>query len=162
MNRCSHYTCVRMVYVTCDVTCVCVCVCLRVHINSCQLRVKDLESVWKMTQVEPRIAKFFPLGEKTRLSCKGLAQTVPVNGGVHSSVRVSSCCVATYSWVKKWLQIGGVCNYWTGIWDGGCTVTGAVVQGCASYCVSRAVISPQRLYERVQCCQHSSLYSILV
>lgn len=71
MNRCSHYTCVGMVYVTCDVTCVCVC--LRVHINSCQLRVKDLESVWKMTQVEPRIAKFFPLGEKTRLSCKGLA-----------------------------------------------------------------------------------------
>ena len=87
---------------------------------------------------------------------------MPVNGGVHSSVRVSSCCVATYSWVKKWLQIGGVCNYWTGIWNGGCTVTGAVVQGCASYCVSRAVISPQRLYERVQCCQHSSLYSILI
>ena len=41
-------------------------------------------------------------------------------------------------------------------------VTGAVVQGCAGYYVSTALISPQRLYEQVQCCQHSSLSGIMM
>ena len=31
-----------------------------------------------------------------------------------------------------------------------------------SYYVSKALISPQRLYEQVQCCQHFSLSSIMM
>ena len=47
---------------------------------------------------------------------------------------------------------------WGGKWDGtmgvanSCNCHGAV-QGCASYYVSRALNSLQRLYEQVQCCQ---------
>ena len=53
-------------------------------------------------------------------------------------------------------------------WNSECTqlqlthVTGAVVQGCAGYYVSTALISPRRLYEQVQCCQHSSLSGIMM
>ena len=42
-------------------------------------------------------------------------------------------------------------------WNGECSqlqltrIAGAVLQGWASYCVSRALISLQRLYEKVQC-----------
>ena len=63
----------------------------------------------------------------------------------------------------------GVSNRWTGIWGGAVGrnnwmeqwvklthVTGTVVQGCASYYVSRAYTSLQRPYEEVQCCQLSS------
>ena len=51
---------------------------------------------------------------------------------------------------------------WNGKWNGTCTqlyasVRHVVVQGCASYYVSVALISPQRLYEQVQCCQHSDI-----
>ena len=51
---------------------------------------------------------------------------------------------------------------WNGKWNGTCTqlyasVRHVVVQGCASYYVSVVLISPQRLYEQVQCCQHSDI-----
>ena len=51
-------------------------------------------------------------------------------------------------------------------WNGQCTqlqltcVTGTVVQGCASYYVSRG-LTAEATYEQVQCCQHSS-FSIMM
>ena len=51
---------------------------------------------------------------------------------------------------------------WKMEWNDDCTqlyasVHHAVVQGCASYYVSVALISPQRLYEQLQFCQPSDI-----
>ena len=55
--------------------------------------------------------------------------------------------------------VGYRVKQWGGKWDGMmgvanlCNCHGTVVQGCASYYVSRALTSLQRPYEQVQCCQ---------
>ena len=52
---------------------------------------------------------------------------------------------------------------WGGKWDGtmdvvnSCNCHGAVVQGCASYYVSRVLTSLQRPYEQVQCSFFSNI-----
>ena len=63
-------------------------------------------------------------------------------GSLYTLCSVSLITGVGYSveqWGRKWNGMKGVVA----------CVTGAVVQGCASYYVSRALTSSQRLYEQV-------------
>ena len=62
----------------------------------------------------------------------------------------------TLYWVSLIAGVGYRVEQWGGKWDrtmgvANFCIISTVVQGCASYYVSRALTSPQRTYEHVQC-----------